>query len=77
MTDIAESNLDNLTETDIERGVQAARLIWHDAADTEQIADPRTPAFARTVIDELAAFLASVNHQVGERCGGNSGNARS
>jgi hypothetical protein len=41
-----------------ELGKEAARLIWDDAQDVEEILDPHTPAFANALIDELAAALA-------------------
>jgi hypothetical protein len=59
MTETAEPHLDGLADTDIERGVQAAHLIWMTILTQKKIVGPRTPAFARVVIDELAASLAA------------------
>jgi hypothetical protein len=57
MADVAEPSLYNIAEGDAELGAKAARLIWQDAPEIDDISDPRTPAFARAVIDGLAASL--------------------
>ncbi len=59
MTGAAEASLDDFTESDLERGAAAARLIWDDSAAADQLTDPRTPVFAHAVIDGLAAYLAA------------------
>jgi Domain of unknown function (DUF3883) len=59
MVDIADLDLDDVVDSDIVGGAEAARLIWQDAEEANQIIDPRTPGFARAVIDELAASLAT------------------
>ena len=42
---------------DIEMGQQAAKLIWEDSPDLDELDDPRTSEFACAVIDELSAAL--------------------
>ena len=43
---------------DVEMGQQAAKLIWEDAPDLDELDDPRTSEFACAVIDGLSAALA-------------------
>ena len=59
MVDLAETNLHHLAEGHSERGAEAARQIWKRGRQAEDLVDPRTPAFARAVIEGLAAALAS------------------
>lgn len=49
----------NSDATDADLGAEAARLIWDDADDAGKIHDPRTPAFARAMIDTSVAILRS------------------
>lgn len=44
-------------QDDLRDGVQAARLIWNDDAAAESIHDPRTPEFARAMIEESVVIL--------------------
>jgi hypothetical protein len=57
MADLAETKLHHPSEGDAERGAEAARLIWEDGPEVEALIDPRTPAFARAVIDGLSHAL--------------------
>lgn len=44
---------------DAELGAEAARLIWDDAPEAGAIRDPRTPEFARAMIDTSVSILRS------------------
>jgi len=44
---------------DAELGAEAARLIWDDDDEAGEIDDPRTPSFARAMIDTSVAILRS------------------
>lgn len=57
MTDVAETETQRPPEEDAGRGAEAAQLIWEGGPEVEGLTDPRTPAFARAVIDGLAAAL--------------------
>ena len=59
MADLAETNLHHAAETDAERGAEAARRIWKRGRQAKDLIDPRTPSFARAVINGLTAELSS------------------
>lgn len=42
-----------------QKGVEAAHLIWDDDPSAESIVDPRTPAFARAMVDASVKILRS------------------
>jgi hypothetical protein len=52
-------DLEEPAAPDFERGGEAARLIWQDSEKVDNITDPRTPEFARGIIEGLAAALAA------------------
>jgi hypothetical protein len=58
MITISEPNI-AVAGSDAELGAEAARLIWEDAPEIDEIIDPRTTAFASAVIDGLAASVSA------------------
>ena len=57
-TTFHESIAARLPARDVEMGLQAAKLIWEDGPDLDELHDPRTSEFASAVIDGLSAALA-------------------
>jgi hypothetical protein len=45
---------------DASAGADAARLIWDDAPEAESIRDPRTPTFARSMIETSVAMRGRI-----------------
>ncbi|MDX8450852.1 MULTISPECIES: hypothetical protein [Mesorhizobium] len=46
-------------ETDADLGARAARMIWDDQPEVDDLIDPRTPEFAKAVVTGLADALVS------------------
>ena len=59
MEDLAVLSGDSNSENDAAEGEIAAQQIWDDREGVDDIADPRTPAFATAVVVGLAKALAS------------------
>ena len=57
---------------DVKTGEQAAKLMWDDASDLDEIRDPRTREFASAVIDGLSAAIAGSAGAVKRMMGGAS-----
>ncbi len=58
MSQVREPFLTSVGVTDAEIGAEAARLIWDDAPEVDEIQDPRTEEFATAVLDGLTKALA-------------------